>query len=73
MVQTVNHAYNQFEIAMHLFDRIGKKSAHLDKNQSNLGKAICLSGMAQILFEKSYCVKNKDEDSCFREAAQHYE
>ena len=66
-------AYNEFQDAKNLFIEIGRKS-HFD-NEGNLGKAICLVGMASIMDKNIWNFTNKhmDEDAALKKIADHFE
>ena len=51
---------------MAMFEKIGRKSN--SDNEGNLGRAVCLYGMSQIMFKNPFNFKsdNMDEDQCFR-------
>ena len=50
---------------MALYERIGAK---VSDNEANLGRAICLYGMAMIMLRNPYnfTCENMDEDQCLR-------
>ena len=53
-----------------MFHRIARKS-HFD-NEGNLGRAICLVGMAHIMDRNifNFMTKKIDEDACLRKIAE---
>jgi len=62
---SVNHAFRMFENANSLFEKIGLK---LSNNEANLGRAVCLYGMAMIMLRNpfNFTNENMDEDQCLR-------